>query len=94
MWVTSFSERDGQSDCKQAVSRCGGWVQYFFKHIRFSSFIVVMFVLVSIIEALPGGTCSLVLLKYCLVFMFHILFFSLFSDNFVPLNLAFSLSLE
>ena len=53
-----------------------------------------MFVLVSIIEALPGGTCSLVLLKYWLVSMFHVLFISLFSDNFVPINLAFSLSLE
>ena len=95
--MTSFSERDGQSDCKLAQSSCysfGGWVQYFFKQIKFSSFIVVMFVLVSIIEALPGGTCSLVLLKYWLVSMFHVLFISLFSDNFVPLNLAFSLSLE
>ena len=35
-----------------------------FKQIMFSSFIVVMFVLLSIIEALPGGTYSLVLLKY------------------------------
>ena len=40
------------------------WVEYFFKQIKFSSFIVVMFVLLSIIEALPGGTYSLVLLKY------------------------------
>ena len=54
----------------------------------------MMFVLVSIIEALPGGTCSLVLLKYWPVSMFHVLFISLFSDNFVLLNLAFSLSLE
>ena len=35
-----------------------------FNHIKFSSFIVVMFVLLSIVEALPGGTYSLVLLKY------------------------------
>ena len=35
-----------------------------FNRIKFSSFIVVMFVLLSIIEALPGGTYSLVLLKY------------------------------
>ena len=37
------------------------WVQYFFKHIKFSSFIVVTFVLLSIIEALPGGIRSLAL---------------------------------
>ena len=87
--MTSFSERDGQSDCKLAVTRLE--VGY---NIFLSSFIVVMFVLVSIIETLPGGTCSLVLLKYWLVSMFHVLFISLFSDNFVPLNLAFSLPLE
>ena len=43
-----------------------------------------MFVHLFIIEALPGGTCSLVLLKYWLVSMFHVLFISIFSDNFVP----------
>ena len=70
------------------------WVQYFFKQIKFSTFIVVMFVLLSIIEALPGGTYSLVLLKYCLVSMFDVLFIFLFSDKIVTLSLAFSLSLE
>ena len=45
-----------------------------------------MFVLLSIIEALPGGTYSLVLLKYWLVSMFHVLFISLFSDNIVTLS--------
>ena len=80
--MASFSERDGKSDCKLAVTRLE--FGYFFKQIKFSSFIVVMFVLVSIIEALPGGTCSLVLLKYWLVSMFHVLFISLFSDNFSP----------
>ena len=90
--MTSFSERDGQSDCKLAVTRLE--VGCNILQIKFSSFIVVMFVLVSIIEALPGGSCSLVLLKYWLVSMFHVLFISLFSDNFVPLNLAFSFSLE
>ena len=53
--MTSFSERDGQSDCKLAVTRLEVG-QKIFKQIKFSSFIVVMFVLVSIIEALPGGT--------------------------------------
>ena len=48
--MTFFSERDGQSDCKLAAC-----VQYFFKQIKFSSFIVMMCVLLSIIEALPGG---------------------------------------
>ena len=91
--MKSFSEKDGQSDCKLAVTRLEvGTI--FFKQIKFSSFIVVIFVLVSIIEALQGGTCSLVLLKYWLVSMFHVLFISLFSDNFVPLYLAFSLFLE
>ena len=92
--MTSFSEKDGQSDCKLAVTRLEVGTIFFFKQIKFSSFIVVIFVLVSIIEALQGGTCSLVLLKYWLVSMFHVLFISLFSDNFVPLNLAFSLTLE
>ena len=87
--MTSFSKRDGQSDCKLAVTRLEVGYNIFFKQIKFCSFIVVMFVLVSIIEALPGGTCSLVLLKYWLVSMFHVLFIFLFSDNFVPLNLAF-----
>ena len=64
-----------------------------FNHIKFSSFIVVLFVLLSLIEALPGGTYSLVL-KYWFVSMFHVLFISPFSDNIVPLSLAFSLSLE
>ena len=59
-----FLERDGQSDCKLAVTRLEFWYNIFFKQIKFSSFIVVMFVLLSIKEALPGGTCSLVLLKY------------------------------
>ena len=38
----------------------------FFKQIKFGSFffIVVMLLLLSLIEALPGATCSLVLLKY------------------------------
>ena len=86
--MASFSERGGQSDCKLAVTRLE--VGYnIFKQIKFCSFIVVMFVLVSIIEALPGGTCSLVLLKYWLFSMFHVLFISLFSDNFVPLNWHF-----
>ena len=92
--MTSFSEKDGQSDCKLAVTRLEVGTIFFFKQIKFSSFIVVIFVLVSIIEALQGGTCSLILLKYWLVSMFHVLFISLFSDNFVPLNLAFSLTLE
>ena len=46
--MTSFSEGDGQSDCKLAVTRLE--FGYFFKQIKFSSFIVVMFVLVSILK--------------------------------------------
>ena len=61
--MTSFSEKDGQSDCKLAVTRLEFGYNNF-KQIKFSSFIVVMFVLLSIIEALSGGSCSLVLLKY------------------------------
>ena len=41
-----------------------------------------MFVLLSIIEALPGGTCSLVLLKYWLVSMYHVLFWQFCSPQF------------
>ena len=62
--MTSFSERDGQSDCELAVTRLEFGYTIFFKQIKFSSFIAVMFVLLSIIEALPGGTCSIVLLTY------------------------------
>ena len=61
--MTSFSERDGQSDCELAVTHLEFGTIYF-KQIKFSSFIVVMFVLLYIIEALPGSICSLVLLKY------------------------------
>ena len=61
--MTSFSGRDGISDCKLAVTRLE-FGYNIFNHIKLSSFIVVMFVLLSIIEALPGGTYSLVLLKY------------------------------
>ena len=53
--MTSFSERDEQSDCKLAVTRIE-FGYNIFKQIKFSSFIVVMFVLLSVIEALPGGT--------------------------------------
>ena len=82
--MTFFSERDGQSDCKLAA-----WVQYFFKQIKFSSFIDMMFVLLSIIEALPGG-----IVPVPLFFLNIDLFpcFMSYSDNFVPLDLAFSLS--
>ena len=61
--MTSFSERDGQSDCKLAVTRLE-FGYNIFKQITLSSFIVVMFALLSIFEVLTGGTCSLVLLKY------------------------------
>ena len=57
--MTSFSERDGQS----AVTRLE-FGYNIFKQIKFSSFLVVVFVLFSIIGALLGGTYSLVLLKY------------------------------
>ena len=62
--MTSFSERDGQSDGKLAVTHLEFGYNIFFKQVKFNSFIFVMFVLLSITEALPGGTCSLVLLKY------------------------------
>ena len=51
--MTSVLERDGQSDYKLAVTRLEFGYNIFFKKIKFSSFIVVMFVLLSIIEALP-----------------------------------------
>ena len=59
-----------------------------FQQIKFSGFIAMMFVVLSIVEAFPEGTCSLVLLKYLLVIMFYVLLITLFSDNFVPLSLA------
>ena len=63
--MTYFSERNGQSDCKLHVAVTRLEFGYnIFKQIKFSSSIVVMFVLLSIKEALPGDTCSLVLLKY------------------------------
>ena len=46
--MTSFSERDGQSDCEIAVTHLEFGTIYF-KQIKFISFIVVMFVLLSII---------------------------------------------
>ena len=53
-------ERDGQSDCKLAFTR----LEFGYTILFNRSSLVVMFVLLSIIEALPGGICSLVILKY------------------------------
>ena len=69
----------------------GVWLQDFFlNRSSLVVFLVMMLLLLSFIEALPGGTCSLVLLKYWLASLFPkyiqlklFLLISLFLSNFV-----------